>query len=161
MNIKECLAAVTEWVKVNCGTITISVFVAFMFVVLILALFNHKLNRENYILSDQIYTMRAEIDTMQKDDLEISKYAKDQITEVNKKYDNLRSTIVKIDETVVSNSEKIKSIMEFVGQKVEAQPVAVETPLVKDAPVAQPSPGATGGVVPKKGWKKILPWNWF
>ena len=160
MTIKEILSTVTEWVKVNCGTITISIFVVFMFMILMLILFNHKLNRENSILSDQIYTMKLEIKTMQKDDLEIAKYTKDQVSEVNKKYDNLRSAVVKIDEKVVSNSEKIKSIMEFVGQKIETQPVIIESPLAKDAPAVLAPPGATGGVIPKKGWKKILPWNW-
>ena len=158
MNIKEILSTVTEWVKVNCGTITISVFVALMFIILMLVLFNHKLNRENYILSDQMYTMKSEIETMQKDDLEIAKYAKDQVTEVNKKYDNLRSAVVKINETVVSNSEKIKSIMSLLGQKIDTQSTEVESPVVKDAPAAL----TPTTIPPKKScWKKILPWNWF
>ncbi len=72
-------------------------------------------------------------------------------------------SVLRIENDIKSNNEKIDSIMEVMGKinkKVYAEAVAAVEKDKKDAKTIPP--GRLGGVPPKTFfWSKLLPWNWF
>lgn len=164
----EKLKKLMEWIRLQTQKIEMSnlCLVAFFSLIClssVLVYKNYELSRSVRILSDRVEMSEIKITNLEfRQDVtsdNLQKYK----SEIDDNEKILFLSVLRIENDVKSNSEKIDSIMGVMGKinkKVYAEAVAAVEKEKKEANAIPP--GRLGGVPPKTNfWSKLLPWNWF